>query len=79
KKRKKKGADKPSKPRKKAIEWGENPSWIRKALQYLINNVEFRLRLFSDSTVDAKAEDCKKSQGKEGKINMFGTLAEHIF
>ncbi|KAJ3885659.1 hypothetical protein GG344DRAFT_18479, partial [Lentinula edodes] len=50
-----------------------------KAIQYLINNVEFRLKLFSDSTVDAKAEDRKKSQGKEGKINMFSTLAAHIF
>ncbi|KAJ3845762.1 hypothetical protein EV368DRAFT_7783, partial [Lentinula lateritia] len=61
------------------IEWGDNPGWIRKAIQYLINNIEFRLKLFSDSTVDAKAEDRKKSQGKEGKINMFSTLAVHIF
>ncbi|KAJ3927019.1 MAG: hypothetical protein NXY57DRAFT_1109058, partial [Lentinula lateritia] len=67
------------KERAKPIEWGDNPGWIRKAIQYLINNVEFCLKLFSDSTVDAKAEDRKKSQGKEGKINMFGTLAAHIF
>ncbi|KAF9064474.1 hypothetical protein BDP27DRAFT_1154770, partial [Rhodocollybia butyracea] len=61
------------------IEWVDNPSWIHKALQYLNDNVEFRLKLFSDSTADAKAEDRKKSQGKEGKINMFSTLAEHVF
>ncbi|KAH7871191.1 uncharacterized protein C8R40DRAFT_1239977 [Lentinula edodes] len=72
-------SNKPKKERAKPIEWGDNPGWIRKAIQYLINNVEFRLKLFSDSTVDAKAEDRKKSQGKEGKINMFSTLAAHIF
>ncbi|KAJ3912086.1 hypothetical protein F5877DRAFT_85193 [Lentinula edodes] len=34
---------------------------------------------WGDNPVDAKAEDRKKSQGKEGKINMFSTLAAHIF
>ncbi|KAF7366981.1 hypothetical protein MSAN_00956800 [Mycena sanguinolenta] len=74
-----KAAEKSKKERAAIIPWGENPLWISTAVEYLTNNPEFRLRLFSDSTEEATKEGRKKQQGKESKINLYGTLADAIF
>ncbi|KAK7006869.1 hypothetical protein R3P38DRAFT_2554979, partial [Favolaschia claudopus] len=48
-------------------------------VDYLTDNPAFRLKLFSDSTEDAKAEGRGKKQSKESKIGMYGLLCDHIF
>ncbi|KIJ36410.1 hypothetical protein M422DRAFT_135873, partial [Sphaerobolus stellatus SS14] len=48
-------------------------------IEYLTDNPDFRRKLFSDSTRDAKASGRKKSQGKDGKTQMFLVLADEVF
>jgi hypothetical protein len=66
-----------SKP--KQLEWGSNPSWIQRAIEYLTRDVKFRLRLFSDTTSGAKAEGRVKVQASESKIALYGVLAATVF
>ncbi|KAJ7302155.1 hypothetical protein DFH08DRAFT_759748 [Mycena albidolilacea] len=67
------------KKRASEIPWAKNPDWLAKAVEYLTNNPAFRIKLFSDSTEDATSEGRKKHVGKESKINMYSTLAQHVF
>ncbi|KAH6903923.1 hypothetical protein BKA70DRAFT_1298872 [Coprinopsis sp. MPI-PUGE-AT-0042] len=67
------------KPRNTSIPWDANKEWIKTAITYLLENPKKRLKLFSDSTGDAKAEGRKKVQASEGKIILYGELAEYIF
>ncbi len=67
------------KPRAKPICWEDHPEWTNHAISYLIQKPPFHMKLFSDLTSDAKAEDRKKVQAKDGKLIMYGVLAEHIF
>jgi len=66
-----------SKPRQ--LEWGSNPAWIQRAIEYLTCNVNFHLRLFSDTTSGAKAEGRSKVQASESKIALYSVLAAAIF
>ena len=78
----KKKAPKSSKPaevKPKQLEWGSNPAWIQRAIEYLTSDVKFRLRLFSDTTSGAKAEGRLKVQASESKIALYGVLAATIF
>jgi hypothetical protein len=61
------------------IPWAKNPDWLAKAVEYLTNNPAFCIKLFSDSMEDATSEGRKKHVGKESKINMYSTLAQHVF
>ncbi|KAF8121497.1 hypothetical protein K438DRAFT_1442961, partial [Mycena galopus ATCC 62051] len=67
------------KKRATGIPWADNPDWVAKAVEYLTNNPAFRIKLFSDSTEEATKEGRKKHVGKESKINMYSTLADHVF
>ena len=78
-KRKAPRPSKPVEPKPKQLEWGSNPTWIQRAIEYLICNVKFRLRLFSDTTSGAKAEGRAKVQASESKIALYGVLAGAIF
>ena len=61
------------------VKWDENKQWTHRAIDYLLENPSFRLKLFSDSTTGAKEENCCKVQNSEGKAILYGELALHIF
>ncbi|CAK5274958.1 unnamed protein product, partial [Mycena citricolor] len=61
-----------------SVPWGKNPSWIAKAIEYLTNNPEFRMKLFSDSTSDAAAQSRAKVQGKETKVGMYEIIMDFV-
>jgi hypothetical protein len=67
------------KPRAKPIKWDDNKEWTQRAINYLLENPTFRKKLFSDSTTEAKEEGRKKVQGHEGKIILYGIVAQAIF
>ncbi|KIJ43160.1 hypothetical protein M422DRAFT_170247, partial [Sphaerobolus stellatus SS14] len=48
-------------------------------IKYLTNNPNFRCKLFSDSTCEAKESGQKKNQGKDGKSQMHLVLAAEVF
>ncbi|KAJ7789339.1 hypothetical protein B0H14DRAFT_2300675, partial [Mycena olivaceomarginata] len=64
---------------RQVVNWIQNPHWTRIAITYLSENPVFRLKMFSDSTADAKQEGRKKHVGKDGKQQLYGTIAGHIF
>lgn len=70
---------KPKKERAKPVEWDKHKEWTERAIQHLINNPTFRLKLFSDSTSDAKDQSRRKVQGKDAKSILYGELAREIF
>lgn len=61
------------------VKWDENKQWTHRAIEYLLENPSFRLKLFSDSTSGAKEENRRKVQNSEGKGILYGELALHIF
>ncbi|KAJ7213871.1 hypothetical protein GGX14DRAFT_392646 [Mycena pura] len=61
------------------VNWIKNPDWTHAIVEYLNNNPSFRIKLFSDSTADAKKEKRAKQTAKDGKAVQFGVLAKHIF
>jgi hypothetical protein len=61
------------------VKWDDNKQWTHRAIDYLLENTSFRLKLFSDSTSSAKEEKCRKVQNGEGKGILYGELALHIF
>ena len=72
--------DKPEKKtRAKPLKWEDHPSWTERAIQHLIENPRFRIRLFSDSTSNAKEQNRKKIQASEAKNILYGELAAIIF
>jgi hypothetical protein len=78
-KRKATKTNKPPGLRPKQLEWGSNPAWIQRAIEYLTSDVKFRLRLFSDTTSGAKAEGRSKVQASESKTALYAILAAAIF
>ncbi|KAF8867535.1 hypothetical protein CPB84DRAFT_1698795, partial [Gymnopilus junonius] len=54
------------------VEWDKHKEWTSKAITYLINNPTFCIKLFSDSTSDAKEENRCKVQAKEAKTIQEG-------
>lgn len=75
-----KTADAPSKKaRAPKIEWNKHPEWTTSAIEYLTNEPTFRLKLFGDSTTEAKDEGRKKVQAHEGKTILYGMLAKEVF
>ncbi|KAJ7189670.1 hypothetical protein GGX14DRAFT_580529 [Mycena pura] len=61
------------------VNWIKNPDWTHAIVEYLNDNPSFRIKLFSDSTADAKKEKRPKQTAKDGKAVQFGVLAKHIF
>jgi hypothetical protein len=61
------------------IQWVKNPNWTDTLLEYLHDNVAFRIKLFSDSTADATKQARVKLTAKDGKVQQYATLAKHIF
>jgi hypothetical protein len=61
------------------IQWAKNPDWTFTLIEYLGDNVGFRLKLFSDSTADAARENWPKLTAKESKSQQYTILAKHIF
>lgn len=62
-----------------SLRWDDNPAWTFKIIEYLTDNPDFRRKLFSDSTREAKGERRKKQQGKDQKVQMHATLAAYVF
>ncbi|KAJ7120058.1 hypothetical protein C8R44DRAFT_529464, partial [Mycena epipterygia] len=50
-----------------------------KIMEYLIDNPTFRIKLFSDSTAEAKRAGRQKLVGKDGKQQQYAQLAEYVF
>jgi hypothetical protein len=46
--------EKPKKLRAPPVEWDKNKKWTHRAINYLLDDKGFRVRLFSDSTSDAE-------------------------
>ncbi|KAJ7461450.1 hypothetical protein FB451DRAFT_1371191 [Mycena latifolia] len=61
------------------VNWIQNPHWTAKIITYLFEHPEFRIRLFSDSTAEAKEAGRAKLVGKDGKPQQYGVLAKHVF
>ncbi|KAF8461301.1 hypothetical protein JB92DRAFT_2569350, partial [Gautieria morchelliformis] len=61
------------------IKWDSNRSWNHSLIQLLIDQPEFRSKLFSHSTCDARDNNQCKSQAKDQKVHILGVLAKHIF
>jgi hypothetical protein len=70
---------KEKKIRAKPIEWEKNKMWTTLAIEYLDQNPKQRIKLFSDSTSDAKNEGRTKVQNGEAKLKLYGAMAEAIF
>ena len=51
--------------RQNPILWNSNKHWTHRAIEFLLGNPNFRIKLFSDSTSKAKSVDRKKVQAKE--------------
>ena len=64
---------------RKQVNWVKNPHWTDKLVTYLCENPTFRIKLFSDSTADAKKEKRAKQVAKDGKTVQCGVLAKYIF
>lgn len=69
----------PKKKKRITVNWVKNPPWTDLLVQYLSDNPTFRIKLFSDSTAEAKKEKREKHVGKDGKAVQCGTLAKYIF
>jgi hypothetical protein len=69
----------PKRQRAPDIQWVKNPDWTYSLLNYLVDHVAFRLKLFSDSTSDAAKEGRSKLTAKDGKTQQYAILAMHIF
>ncbi|KAJ7198689.1 hypothetical protein C8J57DRAFT_1634962 [Mycena rebaudengoi] len=61
------------------VNWVKNPQWTELLITYLCENPSFRIRLFSDSTAEAKKAGRQKLIGKDGKPQQYAVLAEYIF
>ncbi|KIJ30952.1 hypothetical protein M422DRAFT_92853, partial [Sphaerobolus stellatus SS14] len=63
----------------KWILWDSNSAWTLSVIEYLTDNPNFRCKLFSDSTREAKESGQKKNQDKDGKSQMHLVLAAEVF
>ncbi|KAF6744798.1 hypothetical protein DFP72DRAFT_784611, partial [Ephemerocybe angulata] len=62
-----------------SIPWDKHIEWVQAAIRYIQENPTFRLKLFSDSTGEAKAEGRKKVANADGKLQLYQDLANVIF
>jgi hypothetical protein len=53
-------AEAKSEPRPPKIQWDSNERWTYCLIDYLSNNLDVWLKMFSDSVKDAKKQSCKK-------------------
>lgn len=67
------------KKKRTIVNWVKNPHWTHKIMEYLIDNPTFRIKLFSDSTAEAKKAGRQKLVGKDGKPQQYAQLAEYVF
>ncbi|KAJ7074852.1 hypothetical protein B0H15DRAFT_957044 [Mycena belliarum] len=65
--------------KREQVNWAKNSQWTDLLVSYLTENPTFRIKLFSDSTADAKKEKRAKQVAKDGKTVQYGVLAKHIF
>ena len=70
---------KDKKERAAPVKWDDNKQWTERAISYPIENTSFRLKLFSDSTSNAKDEKRRKVQNGQSKGILYGELALQIF
>ncbi|KAJ7469520.1 hypothetical protein FB451DRAFT_1176760 [Mycena latifolia] len=61
------------------VSWDKDPTRAERVLDWLHNNVDYRVKLFSDSTQDAVAEGRKKKTGKTPKMFYYGLMADAVF
>ncbi|KAJ6471178.1 hypothetical protein DFH09DRAFT_1220511 [Mycena vulgaris] len=61
------------------VNWIQNPSWTEALITYLCEHPEFRIKLFSDSTAEAKQQGRPKLVGKDGRPQQYTVLAAYIF
>jgi hypothetical protein len=64
---------------RQVVNWIQNPVWTSSLITYLTNDPPFRIRLFSDSTADAKQQGRAKLVGKDGKQQQYAVLAAYVF
>ena len=76
-----KGDVKSKKEHAAPVKWDNNKhkQWTHQAIDYLLENPSFQLKLFSNSTSNAKEEKCGKVQNGKGRGILYGELALHIF
>ncbi|KAJ6548524.1 hypothetical protein B0H19DRAFT_1074377 [Mycena capillaripes] len=69
----------PGKPQRQLVNWAKNRQWTDSLVTYLSDNPDFRRKLFSDSTAEAKKEQRLKLVAKDGKSAQYAVLAKFIF
>ncbi|KAJ6450289.1 hypothetical protein C8R45DRAFT_946896 [Mycena sanguinolenta] len=62
------------KGKRQQVDWIKNPSWTDKIVGFLRDDPTFPIKLFSDSTADAKRDQRGKTVAKEGKAILGGTF-----
>ncbi|KAJ7497809.1 hypothetical protein B0H11DRAFT_1639326, partial [Mycena galericulata] len=67
------------KKKRSIVNWIKNPNWTDKLIEYLVDDPRFRIKLFSDSTAEAKKAGRQKLVGKDGKTHQYTQLAAYIF
>ncbi|KAJ7486870.1 hypothetical protein FB451DRAFT_1535021 [Mycena latifolia] len=63
---------KKKKKKRSIVNWLKNAHWTQAVITYLIDHPKFRIKLFSDSTAEAK-KGRQKQVGKEGKPRCMGS------
>ena len=61
------------------VNWNKDMSRTERLLDYLEGNPDLRHKLFSDSTQNAKEENCQKAVSKTAKGPLYGKIAEAVF
>lgn len=74
-----KDAKVPAAKRDDPILWERNSVWTWAAINFLTENPAFRIKLFSDSTAQAKAEGRRKVSNGTGAAQLYQQMAEAVF
>ncbi|KAJ3562020.1 hypothetical protein NP233_g9832 [Leucocoprinus birnbaumii] len=61
------------------IIWEKNPAWTWNTINYLTNNPAFCIKLFSDSTSQAKSEGCWKVNSGTCKAQLYQQMPLAMF
>ncbi|EIN14173.1 hypothetical protein PUNSTDRAFT_22244, partial [Punctularia strigosozonata HHB-11173 SS5] len=61
------------------ILWDKHPEYTQACIAYLSANPKFRIKIFSDSTSEAKKQKRQRVQSHTAKSIMFAELAEAVF
>ncbi|KAF8336303.1 uncharacterized protein EI90DRAFT_156889 [Cantharellus anzutake] len=61
------------------IQWDFNERWTDRLIEYLSNNPDVRLKMFSDSVKDARKESGKKVVGSKPKVEYYRQIAQAVF